>query len=115
MGISGVAAVIASSSLLFLILTQALTNRLIGLTFTAYLHSLARPALVTAVLFAVLSIARPALSGDALARCLQAAALSLIATGLSLRFFAWGLCRDFWRSLRGRSGPFDPDMADGSP
>lgn len=115
MGISGVAAVITSSAVLFLILTQALTNRLIGLTFTAYLHSLARPALVTAVLFAVLSIARPALPGDALARCLQAAALSLVATGLSLRFFAWGLCRDFWRSLRGRSGLFDPDMADGSP
>lgn len=101
MGISAVAAVIAVSSLLFLILSQALTNRLIGLSFSAYLRCLGRPALVTVALFAVLWAARPALSGDALARCLQAAALALVATGLSLRLFAWGPCREVWRSLRG--------------
>jgi teichuronic acid exporter len=102
MGVSGVAAVIAASSLLFLILSQALTNRLIGLDFSAYLRSLARPALVTVVLYAILATVRPELADDGLVRCLQAAALTLIATGLCLRLFAWGPCLAVWRSLRGQ-------------
>ena len=100
--IIGVAAVIAASSLLFLILSQALTNRLIGLDFSAYLRSLARPALVTVVLYAILATVRPELADDGLVRCLQAAALTLIATGLCLRLFAWGPCLAGWRSLRGQ-------------
>ena len=44
----------------------------------------------------------------------RAGALTLVATGLSLRLFAWGLCRDFWRNLRGQSDPTHPDAAEDS-
>ena len=103
-GIEGIAGVIAATSLLFLLLSQGLANRLIHLSFTAYLAALFRPALVVLVLFAVLAAAHPLLPGPSLAVLIQGALLGLLTGLFSLRLFAWNLCCEFWRRLRGRNG-----------
>ena len=102
-GVEGVAAVIAASSLLFLILSQALANHLISLSFPSYLAALIRPALVILLLFAALSILHPLLPGPPLFVLLQAAILASITYILFLRLLAWRLCQDYWRSLRGKT------------
>jgi len=102
-GIKGIAAVIAATSLLFLLLSQGLANRLIGLTFAAYLAALVRPGLVVLIVFATLAAAGPRLPGPALVVLLQGTVLGLLVYVLALRFFAWDLCGAFWRSFRGRS------------
>ena len=103
-GIEGIAGVIAATSLLFLLLSQGLANRLIHLSFTAYLAALCRPALVVLVLFAVLAAAHPLLPGPSLVVLIQGALLGLLTGILCLRLFAWNLCCEFWRRLRGRGG-----------
>lgn len=104
-GIEGIAALIAASSLLFLLLSQALANRLIGLTFTAYLTALVRPFLVVLAVFAVLTVIHPFLPGPPLIVLIQGIILALLIYLLALRLLAWNLCRTYWRSLRGRSHP----------
>ena len=101
--VEGIAAVIAASSLLFLLLSQALANRLISLSFPSYLAALIRPALVILLLFTTLFILRPLLPGSPLFVLLQAAVLGSVIYILSLRLIAWNLCREYWRSLRGQT------------
>ena len=107
-GIEGIAAVIAASSFLFLLLSQALANRLIHLSFTAYLNALVRPFLVVLVVFAVLSVLHLFLSGSPLIVLVQGMILALLIYLLSLRLFAWNLCHAYWRDLRGQSNPDAP-------
>ena len=66
-GVEGVASVIAATALLFLLLSQYLVNRLIGLPFATYLAALSRPGLVVAFVFTVLLLARPLLPWSPLA------------------------------------------------
>jgi O-antigen/teichoic acid export membrane protein len=99
----GVTTVIAATGLLFLVLSQILTNRLIGLRFSQYLGALARPALVTSFVLVSALVVRPLLPGEALAVCLQAMVTSALLGSLALRLFAWELCTGLWRSLRGHA------------
>ena len=101
-GIEGVAGVIAATSLLFLVVSQLYTNRLIQLRFGEYVGVLVRPALVAGFVFAVLWAARPFLLGAApIYVCLSAAALAITTCVVSLRLFAADLCRDLWAHIRG--------------
>jgi hypothetical protein len=101
-GVEGIAAVVAGSSLLFLVLSQQLANRLIALPFHQYLRALFRPLLVVATVGVTLAIARPLLSGSAIAILAQGAVVAALAGLTGLRLFAWDLCRASWQSLRGR-------------
>ena len=105
LGLTYVSAVMAATSFLFLVLSQLLTNRLIGLRYGDYLQALARPALVTAFLLLSATALRPYLPGSALAVCLEAALVSLLLGILALRLFAWDMCWNLWRSLRGQTIP----------
>ena len=105
LGLTYVSAVMAATSFLFLVLSQLLTNRLIGLRYGEYLQALARPALVTAFLLLSATALRPYLPGSALAVCLEAALVSLLLGILALRLFAWDMCWNLWRSLRGQTIP----------
>ena len=100
-GVTGVAAAIAATAFVFLVLSQCLTNRLIGLDFTAFVSTLARPALVTVVVLAALVSTRQFIEADALTMCLLGAAVWAASTALGLRLFAWTLCVDLWRTARG--------------
>ena len=100
-GIAGVAQVIAASSLLFLVLSQHLANRLIHLPTATYLTALVRPVLVAGVVFTVLLFARPLLPGSPLLVLITGVALGIIATLAALRLVAGDLCRTYWKSVRG--------------
>lgn len=101
--VEGIAAVIAGSSLLFLVVSQYLANRLIGLPFAQYLAALARPTLVVLVLWATLSVVHPWLPGPPLAVLGQGTFLGLLVYPLALRLWAWDLCRQYWQNLRGQA------------
>lgn len=101
-GVEGIAVVIAGSSLLFLVLSQQLTNRLIGMSARQFAAALARPCLVLLVLFIVLAAARLLLPGSPTAVLIQGTVLGALVLGLALRLLAWELCAASWHSLRGR-------------
>lgn len=101
-GVAGVAEVVAASSLLFLLLSQHLANRLIDLPFTTYLAALVRPALVVACVFALLFFARPLLPGPPLAVLSAGSAVGVVATLAAFGLIANDLCRTYWKSVRGR-------------
>ena len=100
-GLMGVTGVIAASSLLFLLLSQQLANRLIALPFLEYAGHLLRPISVVSIVFAVLWLTRPLLSGSSSLVLLQGAILGGLTTLFSLRLLAWELCSSYWRRLRG--------------
>jgi len=101
-GLTGVTGVIAASSLLFLLLSQQLANRLIALPFLEYAGHLLRPISVVAIVFVVLWLTRPLLSsGSSSFVLLQGAILGGLTTLFSLRLLAWELCSSYWRRLRG--------------
>ena len=100
-GVEGVALVIAASSLLFLLLSQHLANRLIGLPFTTYLSALARPGLIGACVFTVLFLTRPLLPGPPLVVLITGGALGISTTLATLYLLARDLCRTYWQNLRG--------------
>jgi O-antigen/teichoic acid export membrane protein len=100
-GVEGVAQVIAAASLLFLLLSQHLANRLIGLPSATYLAALALPVLLVACVLAVLWLARPLLPGSPLAVLTAGTALGIIATLAALPLIAGDLCRTYWKSVRG--------------
>ena len=100
-GLMGVTGVIAASSLLFLLLSQQLANRLIALPFLEYAGHLLRPISVVSIVFAVLWLTRPLLSGSSSFVLLQGAILGGLTTLFTLRLLAWELCSSYWRRLRG--------------
>ena len=112
-GLVGISAIMAATAFVFLLLSQWLTNRLIALRFTEYLGALVRPALVTAFLLLGATLVRPYLIGDALAICLQAGVASALLGGLALWLFAWNLCQNLWRHLRGRTDSVTVEVATG--
>jgi len=101
-GITAVAAIVAASSLLFLMLSQHFVNRLLGLSMGEYLGSMARPAAVIAAVAVTGAFARPRLPGSPVAVLVQGVVLCSLAGGIALRGCAWALLREFYQSLRGR-------------
>ncbi|MFH1569388.1 MAG: lipopolysaccharide biosynthesis protein [Gemmatimonadota bacterium] len=102
-GVEGICAVTAATSLIFLVLSQLLANRLLDLRFGAYLATLVRPGLVAVTLALVLIAARPLLPAAPAAACAAGTALALVAFAAAARLFAWGQLRALWRDLRGRA------------
>lgn len=100
-GVNGVCAVIAGTAVLFLVLSQHLGNRLLGMGFTTYLSVLWRPAAVAVTAGLVLVLARPLLSATPIAACAAGALIGGAATLVALRLFAWGDVMAMWRSARG--------------
>ena len=105
-GVAGVSTAIAITTIVFLILTQHLVNRLTGLSFSAYLGALVRPALVALSVLAVLGAIRPLLPAQELGSLVFAVLCGLLTAVLALRLFAWDLCLEFWHGFKGsRTGP----------
>jgi O-antigen/teichoic acid export membrane protein len=100
-GLEGVTGVIAASSCVFLMLSQQLANRLIGLSFLQYIGHLMRPSAVVLGVFVVLWLARPMLEGTPLFILIQGAVLGGCTLLLLLRLLVWDLCASYWRRLRG--------------
>ena len=101
-GIEGIAGVIATTALLFLVLSQHFTNRLIQIGFADYLRPLTQPALVAGCTGILLWVVRSLMPGDSPAAiCLSVAVASALALTVSLRLFASSLCLDLWSRLRG--------------
>lgn len=111
-GVWGVCAVIAASAALFLGLSQHLANRLVEMSFGAYLGILIRPALVAGGLALVLLAARPFLPLSPVLSLGLQLALAAIAGVALLRLFAWRLLFDLWRDVRGHR---DADGTDTPP
>ena len=99
--------------MLFLVLSQHLTNRLIGLRFAEFISALARPAGVTALVTGVLVLVRNLASGDALAACAAGALAWAASTLVGMRLLAWELCLHLWRTARG--GPSGKSAGSGGP
>ncbi|MFH1571394.1 MAG: oligosaccharide flippase family protein [Gemmatimonadota bacterium] len=100
-GVAGVAAAVLVLSAVFLIASQALVNRLIGLCFATYARALARPLAVALWVLAAMLACRAAGPAEPMAALLLAAAVGPLAYGLGLRLFAARLCCEAWASLRG--------------
>jgi O-antigen/teichoic acid export membrane protein len=101
-GVEGVALVLAASALFFLLVSQQLANRLIGLPFTVYLLALIRPGLVVAGVLATLLLTRPLLPGPPYAILVAGAALGILTTLAAFYLIVRDLCLSYWQSLRGR-------------
>lgn len=116
-GVAWATAAIAGTAFLFLVLSQHLTNKLIGLTFADFTCALARPAGVTALVLAVLVLVRNLVTADPLAACAAGALAWVAAALIGMRLLAWELCRDLWRTARGRASgkPADPTGPEDSP
>ena len=107
-GIDGVAAVIAATALLFLAISQHLTNRLIQLQLFSYLAALVRPALVAAFVFGSLWLTKPLMPQEPLTVVFVAAVSVIASYALALRLFAAQLCRELWATVRGsQAAPAD--------
>ena len=100
-GVAGVAAAIAATALIFLVLSQHLVNRLTDLSFADYLGSLVRPLLVSLVVLAVLVYASTALPPDPFVRLAAGTGVGIVAYLAATRLFAWELCQQVWKSLSG--------------
>ena len=100
-GVAGVAAAIAATALIFLVLSQHLVNRLTDLSFADYFGSLVRPLLVSLVVLAVLVYASTALPPDPFVRLAAGTGVGVVAFLAATRLFAWKLCRQVWKSLSG--------------
>lgn len=104
-GIEAVAAVITATSLLFLVLSQALVNRLIGLSPAQYIRALVRPSAVVACVLVCCAAARPWLPGAPAAVLGQGVAVAGISSALALRLFGWPLVILSYQDLRGGALP----------
>jgi O-antigen/teichoic acid export membrane protein len=99
-GVAGVSGVIAATSVVFLVLSQHLCNRLLGIGFGAYLGVLWRPILVAATAGGLLLLSHPLLPEAPLAACAAGAAVGGAATLVALRLFAWPDVMGMWGSAR---------------
>ncbi len=111
-GIGGVAAAIAGTALVFLLLSQHLVNRLTGLSFTIYLNALLRPLAVSTVVLGALVLGKPALPTDVTVRLLLGIVVGLLAFVGATRFLAWDVCLQVWRGLSGRNAVAPDEPAD---
>ena len=102
-GVAWATGAIAGTAFLFLVLSQHLTNRLIGLRFAEFISALARPAGVTVLVTGVLVLVRNLAGGDALVSCAAGALAWVAATLAGMRLLAWELCLHLWRTARGSS------------
>ncbi len=101
-GVEGVALVVAASALFFVLVSQQLANRLIGLPFAVYFLALIRPGWVVASVLATLLLTRPLLPGPPFAILVVGAVLGILTTLAALYLIARDLCLGYWQSLRGR-------------
>ena len=102
-GIDGMAAAVAATTLVMMLLSQHLANRLIGLGFGAFFAALARPLAVSIAVLLPLGLARPLLPGPPPAVLAAGVCIGLATLGLALRLFAWQLCLGYWAQIRGRA------------
>ena len=102
-GIVGVATVVAGSSVLLLLISQHLTNKLIQLRFVDFIFALIRPTLVTVFVFVCMLALRLALSVDAVTACAIGILGWIVATVLGMRLFAWKICNNLWKTAWGVS------------
>jgi PST family polysaccharide transporter len=101
-GVGGVGLAVAVTSLLFLLLSQHLVNRLIRLRFADFVRSLAPATRVGLAVAVVLLLARLLFPDNTYLALLLAGAVWLSAYAAALRVLAWKECRQYWRSFRGR-------------
>lgn len=102
-GIEGVCAVLAATGALFLVLSQYLANRLMGIGFASYSAGLWRPALVALLTGAVTLAALPMLPATPVMACVVGTAVAAVAGLVGLRWIAWNDVRGMWHSARGSS------------
>ncbi|MEE2657461.1 MAG: oligosaccharide flippase family protein [Candidatus Latescibacterota bacterium] len=100
-GVTSVSATVAVTAVVFLALSQHLTNRLIGLSFGDYLGALLRPALVTAFVLGTLWLLHPWAPSAPVGALLTAVVTTTVAVALALRLFAWQACLALWHNARG--------------
>jgi PST family polysaccharide transporter len=100
-GVEGMAAAVALTSVLFLVVSQHLANRLIGLPARAYVTALARPALAVLTVAVLLALACPVLPSAPVPALVLAGLIAALAALLGVRLFAWEVCQGAWRSVRG--------------
>ena len=100
-GIDGVAAVLSGIVVIFLIVTQGLVNRLIGLRVGPYLGSLVRPVLVTVVVTLVLVGVRGMSDLGVIETLIVGGLVGSIVYAVAVRLFAWAFVMQFWRDVRG--------------
>jgi len=100
-GIEGVAAVIALSSFLFLLVSQQLANHLIGLHFLDFLKQITRPILFVCLLSLSLACIRPFLAGSEWSFMLKVFAVTIMIGLALLRLIVWDLCQIFFKKLKG--------------
>lgn len=104
-GVTGVCAVTAGSSVLFLVLSQDLANRLMNLGFGPFLDILGRPLLVSAAVGLMLWAVQPLLPAQPLAAGAAATAAAALFLAAALRLFAWKEVLAVYRSARGDGAP----------
>ncbi|MEW6753781.1 MAG: oligosaccharide flippase family protein [Candidatus Latescibacterota bacterium] len=102
-GIEGIALTTAVTSVVFLVATQLMVNRLLDLSPAAFFAALARPALVTLTVALPLAALRPYLPGPDPVVLLQGAAAGAGLYLLGLGLFGRRLLRSYWQTLAGRS------------
>ncbi len=102
-GPAGIAAALCGLSVLFLIVSQYLVNRLIDLSFAAYLRALARPLAVALWVLTALAFYRTYAAPEGLGPLVLAGPVAAVAYILGLRVLAWDLCREYWNYFRSRS------------
>jgi len=100
-GVEGICAVTAATSLVFLVFSQLLADRLLNLSFGTYLAALLRPGLVAASLALVLMALHPFLPARSATACAVGALVGLVTYAAAVRLFAWGQLRALWRDVRG--------------
>jgi len=100
-GIEGVATVIAVSSLLFLLISQQLANRLIGLRFRDYLRYISRPILFVVFFLFLLFYARPYIIGSESNLFGKMVIVTSVIWAVLLRLVVWDFCSVFLKRLRG--------------
>ena len=101
-GVEGMAAAVALTSLLFLVISQHLANRLIGLPARMYVAALTRPALAVFTVAVLLALIHPVLPSAPVPALVLGGLTAALGALLGLRLFAREVCHAAWHSVRGR-------------
>ena len=100
-GVTGIAAAILLTSLLFLALSQHLANRLLETGFGDYLAVLWRPGLVAGSVALALGATSPWWPAEPLEACIAGGVMAALGGLAGARLFAWTELTGLWRSARG--------------
>lgn len=100
-GLDGVAMVISAVSLLSLVATQVLVNRLIGLPLSTYASALIRPGLIAGGVGVALFVSKQVVSAEPLLALVLGGLIGACVYFFGVRLLAWPLVMQFWRDFRG--------------